>query len=100
MKIFFIIATVGQLFAAMLAAAEIPTIQVQFQIADQRFRDELGTSRAAAEEIFLPILLQELEKHIGFLRFSPEAAPARESRYRLVIRLGDKDLSTGEIRFH
>lgn len=100
MSIRIIIAIAGCLAATLRAAAQIPTVQVDFHIVDQRFQSELGTRKDAAEKLFLPIFVDELEKRVGFLRFSTEAAPAGERRYRLVINLGDAAATRGEVRFN
>jgi len=94
------IAAAAHLAATLLAAGQIPTVQVDFHIADRRFQNELGTRLSTAEKIFLPILVGELEKRIGFLRFAKDAAPAGARRYRLVIHLGDAATGRGDVRFN
>src|SRR4051794_26020125 len=88
--------------AGLLAAAlpQLPVVQVDFQIADTRFVNELGTGRAMAEKAFLPIVSKALEDRIGFVKFATTTAPPGERRYRLAISLGDAASAMGEVRFN
>src|SRR5689334_21426055 len=99
MKKRLVLLAAGWLGSVMTAMAEIPTVEVDFHIADRRFQNELGTMLPSAESTWRPILVRTLAKEIGFLRFSPDPVATGAPRYHLVIQLGDSTSSRGEVRF-
>lgn len=89
--------------AAILLAAQqqqLPVVQVDFQIVDTRFVNELGAGRAMAEKAFRPIVVKALEERIGFVKFATTTTPPGDRGYRLAISLGDAASAIGEVRFN